>query len=76
VRKPGARQPVEEGFDKGNPCVRSVKRAGASGDSAGFVAKCSGVKKEIIEEMWSRGGASFLKDNSTLEEEAIILRMG
>jgi len=68
-------QRARESLEKEIPGVRSVKQAKVSSDSVGFIVDFSGGKEDFLNEISGRESLPFLKDQSTSEEEAIILRM-
>jgi hypothetical protein len=66
---------VKEALEKEIEGVRSVKQAKVSGDSVGLIVDFSGPREEFLSMISGRENLPFLNDDSTSEEEAIILRM-
>jgi hypothetical protein len=66
---------VKEALENEIEGVRSVKQAKVSGDSVGLIVDFSGQKEEFLSKISGRDNLPFLKDDSTSEEEAIILRL-
>jgi hypothetical protein len=66
---------VQESLEKEIAGVLSVKQARMSGDSVGLVVDFSGAREEFLSRISGREHLPFVQEDSTSEEEAIILRM-